>query len=492
VSTETDQDRPGHAGVLETLRSMPRYTRFALLGVFVNQFGAFLQAFLVLYLLHRGFPETDAGIALGGYALGGIAGTIGGGWLTDRLGSRLTIATAVAGASVMTLSVTVLPTIESIVVAVFLAGTLTLVARPAVTTLLLRSVPESRQVMVQAMYRTALHTGGAAGPMVAALLSTVNWNLVFYVDASAALLYGLIALFLFPRRDQEQTAAPAAGSASGPAPRGGYLTVLRDRRFVGYLLIMFVNGVIYIQLYAVVPLMVAGAGLPTWVYGATITASAVLVIGAELLVTKVTQRWPLWVAVSGGWVLFVAGRGGFGLFDLVSPDALTLVLVVLVGASVLATAGQVIGGPAAFAYPARVAPPGAIGRYIGSMFSSFQLGQALGPVIGAAVWLRIGGGFWVIILVAGLLLTGLLVWAMRPPAGPPPTVRPRRPYPGRHAAADVPAVPADPAGGPGRRGGAEPPATGAGRLRPAGRPRWLHLPAPRRPGAGPDRGAGPG
>jgi MFS family permease len=433
---------------------MPRYTRFALLGVFVNQFGAFLQAFLVLYLVHRGFPETDAGIALGAYALGGIAGTVSGGWLTDRLGSRITIATAVAGASVMTVSVTLLPTIETIVVAVFLAGGLTLVARPAVTTLLLRSVPEARQVMVQAMYRTALHTGTAAGPMVAAVLSTLNWNLVFYVDASAALLYGVIALFLFPRREQEQTAqAPAAGQ---PEPaRTTYLTVLRDVRYLGYLVIMFVNGVIHVQIFVVVPLMVAGAGLPTWVYGATITSSAVLVISTELLVTKVTQRWPLWLAVSGGWLLFVAGRGGFGLFEFVSPGALGLVLVVLVGASVLATFGQVIGGPAAFAYPARVAPPGAIGRYLGSMFSSFQLGQALGPVIGAAVWLWIGGPFWAILLAVGLLLTGLLVWSMRPPPAEPDPAEPdpadpaARPYPERHAASDVHAVPADPAGGSG-------------------------------------------
>jgi MFS family permease len=398
---------------------MPRYTRFALLGVFVNQFGAFLQAFVVLYLVHRGFPETQAGLALGAYGLGGIAGTIGGGWLTDRLGSRLTIATAVAGASVMTLSVTILPTIELIVGAVFLAGALTLVARPAVTTLLLRSVPEARQVMVQAMYRTALHTGATAGPLVAAVLSTINWNLVFYVDAAAAMAYGVIALLLFPRRDQEQTApGPAAAGPAEPG-RGGYLAVLRDTRFTGYLFIMVMNGIIHVQIFVAVPLMIAGAGLPTWVYGVTITASAALVISTELLVTKVTQRWPLWVAVSAGWLLFIAGRGGFGLFELVDPDLLGVVLVVLVGASLLATFGQVIGGPAAFAYPARVAPPGMIGRYIGSMFTSFQLGQALGPVIGAALWLQLGGPFWAIVLAGGLLLTGLLVWSIRPPASQP-------------------------------------------------------------------------
>ncbi len=65
----TDQADAGHAGVFQTLRQMPRYTRFALLGVFVNQLGAFLQAFMVLYLTYRGFSESEAALALGAYAV---------------------------------------------------------------------------------------------------------------------------------------------------------------------------------------------------------------------------------------------------------------------------------------------------------------------------------------------------------------------------------------------------------------------------------------
>jgi MFS family permease len=397
---------------------MPRYTRYVLLGVFVNQFGSFLLAFMVLYLLSRGFSAADGGLALAAYAAGAIVGTLAGGWFTDRLGTRRTLVGAVGSAALLTLSVTMLPNLPSIVVAVFLAGTMIMVSRPAVTALLLQAVPEQRQVMVQAMYRTALNAGTAAGPFVAAWLSTINWNLVFYLDATAAMSYCLIAWFALPR-DRGGTAG--GGPADGAVARASYLTMLRDLRYLGYLAVMLANGVVHIQFFVVLPLMLDEAGYPTAAYSAAIVVSASFVISTELLITRHTQRWPLWMAVLAGWLLLVVGRGGFGLFELLGGLAVVMV------ATLLAALGQVVGGPAAFAYPARVAPAGATGRYLGAAYGMFQLGYTIGPPVGVALWLQLGRPFWAAIAGFGLLVSVLLVWSMRPPAG-------------RSAAAPVPAL----------------------------------------------------
>lgn len=432
----------GGGGIIETLRDMPGYTRVALLGVFINRIGTFVQAFMVLFLAHRGFTAAAAGLALGAYMLGGLAGTVIGGWLSDRLGSRVTIAGGVAGASVMTVSLTVLPTVEAIAAAAFLGGALTLVSRPAITALLLRSVPPERQVMVQAMYRTALNSGAAIGPLLAAWLSTIDWNLVFYLDAVAAVLYAVIAYSLFPRRSEELAAAARIGPAR-PADRAGSLAVFRDLRYAGYLLLMFANGVVHIQVVVVLPLMVAAAGLATWVYSVPITCAAVIVVASELLVTKVTQRWTLWVAVLVGWLVLVAGRGLYGLFDMVSDSALVVVLGVLVLASAVSAVGQVVGGPSAFAYPARVASPERLGSYIGSAQGAFQVGYTVGPVVGTALYLWIGAAFWALIPAVGVLMAGVLVWSMRPAeAAPARAADPPEPVP------VVTPAPATPASGP--------------------------------------------
>lgn len=405
---------PGAAGIIATWRELPRHTRFALVGVFINALGLYLQAYMVLYLVYRGFTEADAGVALGAYAAGAIAGTLVGGWCSDRFGTRLTIALSVAGASLMTLAVTVVPNLPTVLLTVFLAGALTLLSRPAVTALLLRAVPQARQVLVQAMYRTALNSGAIAGPVLAALLSQVHWNLVFYVDAATAMAFAGIALATFPRDRPQRPPAVTGGNPptdpSREAPAGGFLSMLRDTRYLGFLVVMLLNGAVHIQQFAVLPVMLDGAGYRPIVYGTALMVGAVIVVACELPINRFVQHWPIWVIVLAGWLLLVAGRGSLGLFPWAG-------LVAVYVAMVLGALGPAVGGAAAFAHPVRVAPPEAAGRYIGAAHSMFQIGYTLGPIVGVALWLQLGNAFWGIVAGLGLLTVPLLIWSMRQPAG---------------------------------------------------------------------------
>jgi len=396
-----------HAGVLRTLRDTQPAVRFVLLGAFINQFGAFLQFFVVLYLIQRGFTAQQAGIALGAYSVGAIVGTLFGGVLSDRLGPRTTMVLGLAAAAVFTLSVTMLDSFGTILVAVVLSGTMTRAASPAVSALLFDMTPKARQVMVFAMYRTALNSGVVAGPLVAVWLSTISWNLVFYFDAATALVYAAIAAVTLPRRTPAAQAHAAAGGPAQPSGKTSYLTVLRDRRYATYLGLMLANGLVHVQFFAVLPLQLRAAGYPTWAYGALAAGSAFTVISTELFITRTTQKWTAAVAVMSGWLLLVVGYGMFGL-----PGG----LAILFAGSLLAALGQVIGGPAAFAWPAKVAPPGATGRYIGSMHAVFGLGYAVGPIVGIALWSGIGNWFWALCLALGLVMVPPGVWSLRQPA----------------------------------------------------------------------------
>jgi len=410
----------GHAGVFQTLRETPVAARFALLGVFINQFGAFVQFFLVLYLTERGFSNPQAGLALGAYSLGAITGVLFGGGLSDRLGPRRTIVLAMASAGLATLSVTALDSFAAIVVAVGLSGAMTQAARPPVSALLFGLVPPARQVMVFAMYRTALNTGMVAGPLVAAWLSTISWNLVFWVDAATALIYCAIAAFLLPpdRADRSEPERDSRDSGS-EATKPSYLSLFADHRYLAYLALMLANGLVHVQFFAVLPLMLKSEGYPTWAYGSASALSAFIVITCELRVTRTTQHWPAWVAVHAGWICLVLGRGSFGL-----PGGLAIVLF----GTALAAVGETIGAPAVFAYPAKVAPAGAVGHYLGSAHATFQLGYAIGPIVGVLLWTALGDAFWALVCVFGLAMVAPGIWGMRaepvaPPAGAPVSAR---------------------------------------------------------------------
>jgi MFS family permease len=391
----------GYAGVAQSWRETPAAVRVVLLGVFITYFGAFLEAFLVLYLLDRGFSAQQAGVALGAYAVGTIVGVLfGGGLLNDRLGPRWTIMVSMGASALLTLSVTALDSFAAIVVAVTVSGALAQASRPAVSALLLGLVPAARQVMTMAMYRTAFNTGLMIGPLVAAYLSTISWDLVLWLEAVTALTYVVIAAFVLPRNENtEQAEKPP------PGERVGYLLVLRDTRYAAYLVLMLANGLVHVQAIAVLPLMLHQAGYATWAYSTLAVVTTGLLISTELFVTKTTQTWPAWVAVLGGWVLLVVGRGAWGL-----PGGFT----VLVAAAVIGIAGQIIGGAQAFAYPAKVAPPGAVGRYIGSAHAMFALGYAIGPPVGVLLWTQMGNAFWAFCPVFGLVIGVLGLWGMHP------------------------------------------------------------------------------
>ena len=55
--------------------------------------------------------------------------------------------------------------------------------------------------------------------------------------------------------------------------------------------------------------------------------------------------------------------------------------VVIITGTVVWSLGEIIGGPAVFAYPAIAGPPDLEGRYIGSFQFMYGLGSAVGPLV---------------------------------------------------------------------------------------------------------------
>jgi MFS family permease len=392
-------------GILQMVRETPFSAHVVLLGIFINQVGAFVQLFLVLFLTARGFTVAQAGFALGCYAVGAIAGTFGGGAMADRLGPRWTIVVAIGAAGVFTFSLTLLHSLPLIYAAAALSGAGARSSSTASAALLFELVPRDRQVMMQAMRRAVINGGLAVAPLVGAAVSTVSWDLLFWADAATSVLYCAIAAFVLRAAQLTRDTEKATGkpAATGPG-KFSYLDFLRDRRYLVYLLLMLCNGLVHIQFFAVLPLMLKAEHYPTWAYASLTAVSATLGVVLQLNVTKRTQTWPIWLAVMSGWVLLWIGRGAFGL-----PGGLAVLFI----AMLIGCAGQLIGGPAAFAHPVRVAPPGAKARYIGMANGAFQLGYAIGPVAGVLLWTHIGKGIWLICAILGAVITLPGIWSLR-------------------------------------------------------------------------------
>jgi MFS family permease len=388
------------AGVWATFRESPLAVKTILAGIFVNRLGGFLNIFMVLYLASRGYSAGQAAAALGVYGAGSVIGVLVGGALADRLGPRNATVISMTGTAALTAALLYLPSYPTLLGAMGLAGLTAQIYRPASATLLSDLTDQSRQVMIFAIYRFGLNFGAMAAPLIGFGLYYVDherYTLLFLGEALIALAYAVLALITLPARDQrsgkELTDAAAASPDATPvspgvAKPGGYLAVLRDRRYTLYLTATFLNACVYVQYLSTLPLDIKTSGLPIFWYTFAVSLNGLVVIALELPITRVTQTWPLRAPIMLGTVLVGLGMGVYGL---------PLGPVVIIIGTLIWTLAEVIGAPATFAYPAIVSPPHLRGRYVGSFQFMFGLGSAVGPVVGGALLSAQGHRVWLMI-----------------------------------------------------------------------------------------------
>jgi predicted MFS family arabinose efflux permease len=375
-SVETEGKQPG---VLATLRSTPASARYLLGGIFIVQAGSLMQAFIVLYLVQRGFSVGHAAAALTAYSIGATVGNLLGGELTHRIGPRVTVAGTMACCAVLVAAVPVLsrPALFLyLIVTVALAGLVAQCYRPAAATLLSEVMPEEHHVMSFSMMRVAMNTGATVGPLIAAGLILVNWDLLFVLNAVTALLYAALAYFLLPAGRPAHDPEKAV-----EGQRSAYLVLLRDVRYQLYLLSGVISAAVYVQFLSVLPLKITSEGGPTALYSVVLAQSSLILILTEMKITTYTRRWSPRLVVAAGSLLLGLGIAAY------APATGSGVTIIL--GTFVFVLGVMVSGPTAFAYPAKF-PPHLRARYLGAKYATFGLGLALGPAVGVLVWQAVG------------------------------------------------------------------------------------------------------
>ncbi|MFD7784430.1 MDR family MFS transporter [Streptomyces nojiriensis] len=383
--TNTGHDSPegrkaARPSVVQTLRGIPGPIWLVLVGMLINRLGNFLQIYLVLYLTDKGFSTSAAAFALGAYGVGSVVGVLAGGSISDRVGYAWTIVGSMALAGLLTLSLVFLDSLPVVIMVAAVIGIAAQAYRPASSALLVEATPEEHHVMVFAVYRMAFNLGTTAGPLLGALLISYSYDLMFYIDAVTSVGFALFALVLV-----RTGTTPGPGARDPQADGASYLAVLRDRRYLLFLLALFLNAVVYIQHTSALPLQLKADGHGPTFYSALLSLNAAMVICLELLFTKYVQHLPGRFAVALG-----VGLVGVGMNLYVAGPGMAMFVI----ATVIWTVGEMIGTPTASAWPGKVAPAHLRGRYIAASAFPMQIGYAVGPVIGIAAWQASAASVW--------------------------------------------------------------------------------------------------
>ncbi|MCW8377167.1 MDR family MFS transporter [Streptomyces justiciae] len=357
----------------QRLRQLPRSAWVIFAGMFLIKFGNFLNVFLVLFLVSRGYSTAQAGLAVAAVGLGTFVGNMIGGTVADRFGRRSAIAVSMFGSAAATAAVPFTDGLVTTTALVCLVGVFAQLYRPAAGALLVDVVDGEQRVMAFAVLRLAVNVGMAVGPLVGGLLSGHSYTYVFAGDALFSVAFGTLALLLLPAGRPAQ--APV--TASEAAGKGGYREVFTDRPYVLFLLSMVAATFVYGQTTATLPLHVTDAGFSNTVYGLLLGLNALLCVVIELPLTRHTERRDPRRVIALGLLLLGAGMGLTGAMNAVWLLALTVVLW---------TVAETIYTPIANAYPAEFSPAHLRGRYQGAEGLAHTLGGTLGPAVGGLLY----------------------------------------------------------------------------------------------------------
>jgi predicted MFS family arabinose efflux permease len=372
--------------------------------------------FLTLYLtVERRLSAATAGLALTIYGIAAIVIAPLSGRLSDRLGGMRIIKVSLFLSAVVLFVFPFAQSLVGILVTVGLFSIVNEAFRPPSMSLIGDLAGPAQRKAAFALNRLVINLGMSIGPVVGGFLAMRSFKLLFYVDGTTALLAGFI-LVLVPWRASAPTspddeassiALPANVSAAGVRPSTvlPYSSVLRDRRFLYFLVAMLPVELVFFQTLAAMPLfLVRDLHMTEAGFGMLLAINTVLIILVEVPLNAAMADWSNRHALALGALLIGLGFGGMA----VGSGVLWLSFTVVVW-----TFGEMILLPASAAQVSDVAPPAQSGAYMGLYSMGFSVAFTIGPILGVQTMERFGSSaVWIGTLICGCM-TATMIWCAR-------------------------------------------------------------------------------
>ena len=382
----------------------------------INRAGTMVLPFLALYLttqLHE--DAATAGLILTFYGIGALVTAPFIGKLSDKIGSLTVMKFSLFFSGVILIFYPLITGYPLLLAVTLLWSIINEAFRPAVMSLISYIAPADKRRTAFAMNRLVINLGMSIGPVAAGFLAQLNFSIIFYVDAATAIAAALFLIF-YPIRhkiDREEIEREVEKLQSH---RG---TVLKDLRFLFFLLAMTPATMVIFQHLGVLPLyLVKDLHFQTSTFGMLTAVNTVLIIFVEVPLNTAMNSWSEKKSLALGALLIGIGFGATAFVSSVIPLIITIVIW---------TFGEMILFPASSSFAAEISPPNRRGEYMGYFQMSFSLAFTLGPWLGTLIYDSLGGKevWFAAFIVSMLSAAALLLIPSKPAAAVKPEVSAR-------------------------------------------------------------------
>ena len=258
-------------------------------------------------------------------------------------------------------------------------------------------LPKEKQAEGFGILRLAFNLSAVIGPILGGFLATRSFFLLFIADAVSSLITAIIVYIVIPEtKPQIQINKPEETVIKTTI---GYKEVLKDKKFVLFLLVSAITVLVYMQMNSTLSVFLRDVhGFPIEAFSLLIVMNAAMVVLFQIWITrKISKYAPMKMMIVGAFFYMI----GFAMYGFISATYMFFIAMVFI------TVGEMIVAPIGQATAAHFAPEDKRGRYMAIYGFHWAIPSLFG-IIAAGLVMEYIGPNWVWYLAGFLSLISMV------------------------------------------------------------------------------------
>ncbi len=338
--------------------------------------GALIFPFFALYITMKfQVGMTEVGLLFALFSVTDMIGNMIGGALTDFLGRKTMIILGLIISALTSLGMGFVQELQWFYVMGAISGLFATAAGPAHEAMLIDILPEKKRSEGFGVMRVAMNLSVAIGPAIGGFLASRSYLILFIADTVTSLITALIVYLVV--EESMPVKQETKDKKSFKTTFIGYGDVLKDKKFMWFVVISTIATLVYSQMYSTLSVFLRDVhGVPESGYGWLMTLNAGMVVLFQFMITRRISKRPPMLILALGSLLYVIGFGMYGFVDGYLMFMLAMVII---------TFGEMVIIPVAQAYVGNAAPEDMRGRYSGVMGFSWMIPWMIGPLLAGLI-----------------------------------------------------------------------------------------------------------
>ncbi|PWN70592.1 MFS transporter [Chryseobacterium phosphatilyticum] len=219
------------------------------LVMLINRAGSMVLPFLGVYMTaHLHFSIENSGIILSFFGIGSVLGSWLGGVITDKIGEYRVQSLSLLLSVPLFCLIPLFKTEVGLAAIILAQSIVSETFRPANSVAITKYAKPENITRAFSLNRMAVNLGFSIGPALGGILSAISYEFLFFSNALAALLAGLMYIWFFKKRTKSarQNTKKAKDAMAVKKESSPY----RDRKFLVYSLLCMLFAICFFQLFS--------------------------------------------------------------------------------------------------------------------------------------------------------------------------------------------------------------------------------------------------